>query len=99
MTYYSFKVDTTRQRLVESIEAITLMLTPNPRSLEQLETVKNRLASHAKEIEAVSMTLRVQGVSEDKFLDYLPTMTPEHVMIEIHQQSLSAEVETKQFHE
>jgi len=94
---YSFKVETSRQRLIEALEAVTIIQGPSRHTLEQLAVARERLNSHAKEIEAVSMTLRVQGIKEDQFLDYLPSMTPEHVMVEIHQAGPGAEVEAKQF--
>ncbi|WP_055137515.1 hypothetical protein [Pseudomonas corrugata] len=94
---YSFKVDTSRQRLIEALEAVSIIEAPSRYSLDQLEVARERMTSHAQEIEAVSMTLRVQGIKEEQFLDYLPTMTPEHVMVEITQKAPGAEVEARQF--
>lgn len=93
---YSFKVETSRQRLIEALEALVIIDVPSV-TVEQLEVARERMTTHAKEIEAVSMTLRVQGIKEDQFDDYLPTMTPEHVMIEISQDGPGAEIVAKQF--
>ncbi|TXH89184.1 MAG: hypothetical protein E6Q71_04080 [Pseudomonas sp.] len=94
---YSFKVDTTRERLIEALETVAIIEAPSAHTADQVAVARDRMMSHAKEIEAVCMTLRVQGVRQDQFLDYLPGMTPEHVMVEIYQAGPGAEVEARQY--
>lgn len=96
---YHFKVETTRQRLIEALETVAIIEDPSAHEVEKVVVARDRMTSNAKEIEAVCMTLRVQGIKQDQFLEYLVDMTPEHVMVEISQEGPGAEVDARQFRE
>lgn len=95
--YYSFKIHTTRQRLQEAMHTVVVMQMPADHSADEIAIATERMVSHAKEIEAVCMTLRVQGYDEGRFIECLQTMTAEHVFVELTQVKPGGLVDARQF--
>ncbi|MFY3552488.1 hypothetical protein YH64_016270 [Achromobacter sp. LC458] len=95
--YYSFKIQSTRRRLQEAMQTVVVMQTPADHSENEIAIATKRMVSHAKEIEAVCMTLRVQGCDEGRFVECLQSMTAEHVFVELSQASPEDLVIARQF--
>ncbi|PQZ60008.1 hypothetical protein CQ050_26940 [Achromobacter sp. MYb9] len=95
--YYSFKIQTTRQRLQEAMRTVVVMQMPADHSEDEISIATKRMVSDAKEIEAVCMTLRVQGCDEGRFIECLQTMTAEHVFVKLSQASPGDLVNARQF--
>lgn len=67
-------------RLAQAIEAVASIAAPSGTlNADEISLVLDRMKSHAGEIEAVSITLRMRGVPESEFHSVAPTLTPDDV--------------------
>lgn len=79
------------------MQTVVLMQTLADHSENEIAIASKRMVSHAKDIEAVCMTLRVQVCDEGRFVECLQTMTAEHVFVELSQASPADPVNALQF--
>lgn len=81
----SFSCETSRRRLIEALEAYTIIKSPYAYTVEQVAGAQKRQISHAQEMEAVRLTLLLRGAEDDEFYHELALVTPDQVIVEIHQ--------------
>lgn len=58
---------------------------PHVYTMEQVTRAQRIQISHAQEMEAVRITLLMCGAEYDEFYHYLPLITPDQVIVEMHQ--------------
>lgn len=95
--YYSFTLDTSRQRLEEALESFAVMCEPSLHDAAPLSVAMDRMKTHEKEIEAISLTLRIQGVHQDDFTTALPLLTPDKVFALISQETPTSTIDVRCF--